>query len=115
MHKGGRGSGARASKINEVSTGVSARPAPDASIVTHDLGQVGDAVGGSAGSCASNKIDVSAYDGVSQSSSSMAAQQQTASGVREHGLSDSAGMVFGASAAMGLSSSSAGSCACVYG
>ena len=67
MHEGGRGSGARVSKNNEVSTGVSARPASDASIVTHDLGQVRDAVGGSAGSCASNKMDVSAYDGVSQS------------------------------------------------
>ena len=43
----------------------------------------------------SKKLDISAYENVSQKSADIAAQQKIASGVKEHGLGDGGGMVFG--------------------
>jgi len=40
-------------------------------------------------------MNLKAYDDVSQKSSNIAAQQKIASGVEQHGLGDSAGMIFG--------------------
>ena len=40
-------------------------------------------------------MNLKAYDDVSQKSSNIAAQQKIASGGEQHGLGDSAGMIFG--------------------
>lgn len=50
----------------------------------------------------SNKMNLKAYDDVSQKSSNIAAQQKIASGVEQHGLGDSAGMIFGMNMAQSL-------------
>lgn len=49
-----------------------------------------------------NRMSVSAFDGVSQQASDVAAQQRIAQGVQTHGLGDGAGMVFGMNLAQGL-------------
>ena len=50
-----------------------------------------------------NKMGVAAFEGVSQDASNIAAQQQIARGVQDHGLGDGAGMVFGVNLAQSLS------------
>lgn len=42
-----------------------------------------------------NKMNLSAYEGISQQASNVAAQQKIAEGVQGHGLGDGAGMIFG--------------------
>lgn len=51
----------------------------------------------------SNKMSLSAFEGISQQASNVAAQQKIAQGVQEHGLGDGAGLVFGMNFAQGLS------------
>jgi membrane protease subunit (stomatin/prohibitin family) len=51
---------------------------------------------------ASNKMNVKAYDDVSQRTSNIAAQQKIAQGVQEHGLGDGAGMLFGMNMAQNM-------------
>lgn len=48
-----------------------------------------------------NRMNVSAFEGVSQQAANMAAQQRIAQGVQDHGLGDGGGLVFG----MGLAQS----------
>lgn len=43
----------------------------------------------------SKKLDVKAYEDLSQKASNIAAQQKIAQGIQEHGLNDMGGMVFG--------------------
>ena len=50
----------------------------------------------------SNKMNLKAYNDVSQKSSNIAAQQKIASGEEQHGLGDGAGMIFGMNMAQGL-------------
>ena len=50
----------------------------------------------------SNKMNLKAYDDVSQKSSNIAAQQKIASGIEEHGLGDTPGMIFGMNLAQQL-------------
>ena len=51
----------------------------------------------------SNKMNLKAYDEVSQNASNIGAQQKIASGIEEHGLGDGgAGLVFGMNMAQGL-------------
>jgi membrane protease subunit (stomatin/prohibitin family) len=50
----------------------------------------------------SNKMNLKAYEDISQKSSNIAAQQKIAQGIQDHGLGDGAGMVFGMNAAQGL-------------
>lgn len=50
-----------------------------------------------------NKMRAKAYDDVSQKTSNIAAQQQIAAGIKDHGLGDGAGMLLGMSIAQGLS------------
>lgn len=52
---------------------------------------------------AANKMDASAYEGVSQAASNRAAQQKIARGVEENGLGDGGGMLFGMNLAQGIS------------
>ncbi len=47
-------------------------------------------------------MNLKAYDDVSQKSSNIVAQQKIASGVEQHGLGDSAGMIFGMNMAQSL-------------
>lgn len=47
---------------------------------------------------------VKAYDDVSQRASNIAAQQQIAEGIRDNGLGDAGGMIFGMNMAQGLGS-----------
>lgn len=42
-----------------------------------------------------NKMSITAFDGVSQETSNIAAQQKLAQGVQDHGLGDGGGMLFG--------------------
>ena len=42
-----------------------------------------------------NKMNLAAYEGISQGASNIAAQQKIAEGVQGHGLGDGAGMIFG--------------------
>lgn len=52
---------------------------------------------------ASSKLSVTAYDGVSQHSSNVAAQQKIASGVENHGFGDGAGTLLGLNLAQSIS------------
>jgi membrane protease subunit (stomatin/prohibitin family) len=49
-----------------------------------------------------NKMNLRAYDDVSQRASNIAAQQKIAQGVQEHGLGDGGGMLFGMNMAQGM-------------
>ena len=49
-----------------------------------------------------NRMRVKAYDDVSQRASNIAAQQQIAEGIRDNGLGDAGGMIFGMNMAQGL-------------
>lgn len=49
-----------------------------------------------------NLMNLKAYEGISQHSSNVSAQQKIAQGVETHGLGDSAGLVFGMGFAQGL-------------
>jgi membrane protease subunit (stomatin/prohibitin family) len=51
---------------------------------------------------AASRMNVSAFDGISQQASNMAAQQKIAQGVQEHGLGQGAGLVFGAGLAQSI-------------
>lgn len=55
----------------------------------------------------SNKMNVSAFDGISQQASNIAAQQKIAQGVQEHGLGDGGGMLFGMNLAQSMSPTNA--------
>ena len=55
----------------------------------------------------SNKMNVSAFDGISQHASNIAAQQKIAQGVQEHGLGDGGGMLFGMNLAQSMSPTNA--------
>ncbi|HEX4442069.1 MAG TPA: SPFH domain-containing protein [Galbitalea sp.] len=57
----------------------------------------------------SNRMNLKAFEGVSQASSNIGAQQKIAQGVQEHGLGDGAGLVFGMGLAQGLNPQTAGS------
>ncbi|MCP1110512.1 SHOCT domain-containing protein [Ohessyouella blattaphilus] len=48
-------------------------------------------------------MNINAYDNVSQRTADIAAQQQIAAGVRENGLGDGGGMLFGMNMAQGMS------------
>lgn len=48
------------------------------------------------------KLDVKAYEDLSQQASNIAAQQKIAQGIQEHGLNDMGGMIFGMNFANGL-------------
>jgi len=50
----------------------------------------------------SNKMNLKAFDDVSQKASNIAAQQKVASGIEQHGLGDGAGMIFGMNIAQQL-------------
>lgn len=50
----------------------------------------------------SNKMNLKAYDDVSQKASNIEAQQKIASGIEQHGLGDGAGMIFGMNMAQQL-------------
>lgn len=50
-----------------------------------------------------NKMSLSAFEGISQQVSDVAAKQKIAQGVENHGLGDGAGMIFGMNLAQGLS------------
>jgi membrane protease subunit (stomatin/prohibitin family) len=50
----------------------------------------------------SNKMNLKAYEDISQGTSNIAAQQKIAQGIQNHGLGDGAGMVFGMNTAQGL-------------
>lgn len=50
-----------------------------------------------------NKMSLSAFEGISQQASNVAAQQKIAQGVQNHGLGDGGGLVFGMNLAQGLS------------
>lgn len=49
-----------------------------------------------------NKMNLSAYESVSQQASNIAAQQKIAQGVQDHGLGDGAGMIFGMNLAQSM-------------
>lgn len=51
----------------------------------------------------SNRMDLKAYEGISQEASNIGAQQKYAQGVQDHGLGDGAGMMFGIGLAQGIS------------
>ena len=48
------------------------------------------------------KMDVSAYEGISEHAANVAAQQKIAEGIRDKGLGDAGGMLFGMNLANGL-------------
>ena len=52
----------------------------------------------------SNRMNVAAYEGVSQQASNKAAQQRIAQGIQDNGLGDGGGMLFGMNMAQGLNS-----------
>lgn len=54
-----------------------------------------------------NKMNLKAYEDVSQKASNIAAQQKIAEGVKDNGLGNAGGMVFGMNMAQGLNSSNA--------
>ncbi|CAB4924581.1 MAG: SPFH domain-containing protein [Actinobacteria bacterium] len=54
-----------------------------------------------------NKMNVSAFEGVSQQASNTAAQQKIAQGVQDNGLGDGAGLIFGMNLAQGLNAQTA--------
>ena len=49
-----------------------------------------------------NKMNLSAFEGVTQQASSVAAQQKVAQGVQDHGLGDGGGMLFGMNLAQAI-------------
>lgn len=49
-----------------------------------------------------NKMNLSAYEGISQQAANIAAQQKIAQGVQSHGLGDGGGMIFGMNLAQSL-------------
>jgi membrane protease subunit (stomatin/prohibitin family) len=49
-----------------------------------------------------NKMNVSAFEGISQHASNVAAQQKIAQGIEDNGLGDGAGLIFGMNLAQGL-------------
>jgi membrane protease subunit (stomatin/prohibitin family) len=49
-----------------------------------------------------NKMNVSAFESISQQASNVAAQQKIAQGVQDHGLGDGAGLIFGMNLAQGM-------------
>ena len=51
---------------------------------------------------ASNKMNVSAYEGISQRAGNIAAQQHIARGIEQHGLGDGGGMLFGMNLAQAM-------------
>ena len=51
---------------------------------------------------AANKMNVTAYEGVSQQAGNMAAQQQIAKGIERNGLGDGGGMLFGMNLAQAI-------------
>jgi membrane protease subunit (stomatin/prohibitin family) len=51
----------------------------------------------------SNKMNLSAFEGISQQASNVAAQQKVAQGVQDHGLGDGGGMLFGMNLAQAIS------------
>lgn len=51
----------------------------------------------------SNRMNLKAYEGLSQETSNIGAQQKIAQGIQDHGLGDGAGLVFGIGMAQGLS------------
>jgi membrane protease subunit (stomatin/prohibitin family) len=51
----------------------------------------------------SNKMNIKAYDDVSQKASNISAQQKIAQGIQNHGFGDGAGMIFGMNVAQNLS------------
>ena len=51
----------------------------------------------------SHKMNIKAYDDVSQKASNIAAQQKIAQGIQDNGLGDAGGMIFGMNTAQGLS------------
>ncbi|MBX3116954.1 MAG: SPFH domain-containing protein [Cryobacterium sp.] len=51
----------------------------------------------------SNKMNLSAFEGMSQQASNVAAQQKIAQGVQDHGLGDGGGMLFGMNLAQAVS------------
>lgn len=51
---------------------------------------------------ASNKMNVKAYEDVSQKSADIAAQQKVAQGIQEHGFGDAGGMIMGMNVAQGF-------------
>jgi len=58
-----------------------------------------------------NRMNLSAYEGVSQGASNIAAQQKIAQGVQDHGLGDGGGMLFGMNLAQGMNPQNASSIA----
>ncbi len=50
-----------------------------------------------------NKMNISAFEGISQQTSNVAAQQKVAQGVQDHGLGDGGGMLFGMNLAQVIS------------
>ena len=55
----------------------------------------------------SNRMNLKAYEGISQRASDMSAQQKIAEGVRDNGMGNMGGMVFGMSYAQGLDNKAA--------
>jgi len=51
----------------------------------------------------SNRMNLKAYEGLSQETSNIGAQQKIAQGIQDHGLGDGAGLVFGMGLAQGIS------------
>lgn len=51
----------------------------------------------------SNKMNIKAYDDISQKTSNISAQQKIAQGIQDNGLGDGAGMIFGMNMAQNLS------------
>ncbi len=49
-----------------------------------------------------NLMNLKAYDGVSQQSSNISAQQKIAQGVQDHGLGEGGGLLFGMNLAQGM-------------
>lgn len=56
-----------------------------------------------------NRMGLQAYEGVSQGTSNIAAQQKIAEGVQDHGLGDGAGLVFGMNLAQSMNPQTAAS------
>jgi membrane protease subunit (stomatin/prohibitin family) len=57
----------------------------------------------------SNRMNLKAYEGLSQDASNIAAQQQLAQGVQDHGLGDGGGLVLGMGLAQGMNPQTAAS------
>ena len=54
-----------------------------------------------------NRMNVTAYEGVTQQSSNVAAQQKIAQGVESHGLGEGGGLIFGMNLAQGMNTQAA--------